>query len=140
MEKEFVRNLYRHRFGCIPVLEKDVALHTYNQMIDILYELYENMEQKAKNEYNRGYVDCARKYQSNDSEKTDIRKYISEPLIFLRNEILEKIKYCDTHISSDFYQKNKDSQGYIEFLSQKSALLEVLNSLESKINGLNKSH
>lgn len=64
MDKEFIRNFYRHKLGCIPVVEKDVALHTYNQVIDILSELYEEMELKAKNEYNRGYVDCAKKYSA----------------------------------------------------------------------------
>ena len=85
------------------------------------------MEDKSKIEYNRGYVDCAKTYQNQN-----IIEPIIQPLEVLKNEILEKIKYCDCFLKNP----PSNSQGNIEFTAQKAVLLEVLNIIDAKINGL----
>lgn len=57
MDKEYIRTFYRQKFGVIPVVEKEVALHTYNQMIEALEELFEVMEKRSNAKYNAGYIE-----------------------------------------------------------------------------------
>lgn len=124
MEKEFVRNLYRHRFGCIPIIEKDVALHTYNQVIDILAELHETMSIKAKNEYNRGYVDCAKTYQFNKMrEPREIWRVL--------DEINKQVDSAENYFSSAVV-KFKGDWNFIDYIKNTNSLAVKINPIKDE--------
>lgn len=80
MDKEYIKTFYRQKFGVIPVVEKEIALHTYNQMIEALEEFFEIMEKRSKAKYNAGYVEGVRRFAKEYNLPTldDIQKWAKE--------------------------------------------------------------